>query len=72
MPRMIDHEDNPVRISRIRTQVSDTTYGMQFCEAYRVTWTDPATGMSIVRMVGDKKSALTLKRQIQGKNTVAA
>ena len=69
---MIDHEDNPVRISRIRTQINRTSYGMQWCEAFKVTWTDPATGMSIVRMVGDRKSALTLKRQIQGKNTVAA
>lgn len=72
MPRMIDHEDNPVRISRIRTQINRTTDGMQWCEAYKVTWTDPATGMSIARMVGDRKSALQLKRQIQGKNTVAA
>ena len=69
---MIDHEDNPVRISRIRTQINRTSYGMQWCEAYRVTWTDPGTGMSIARMVGDRKSALQLKRQIQGKNTVAA
>ena len=69
---MVNHEDNPVRISRIRTQISRTSYGMQWCEAFKVTWTDPATGMSIVRMVGDKKSALQLKRQIQGKNTVAA
>jgi hypothetical protein len=69
---MVNHEDNPVRISRIRTQINRTRDGMQWCEAYKVTWTDPATGMSIVRMVGDRKSALTLKRQIQGKNTVAA
>ena len=69
---MINHEDNPVRISRIRTQISDTSYGMQWAEAYRVTWTDPATGISVVRMVGDRKSALALKRQLQGKNTVAA
>ena len=69
---MVNHEDNPVRISRIRTQINRTSYGMQWCEAFKVTWTDPATGMSIVRMVGDRKSALTLKRQIQGKNTVAA
>ena len=69
---MQNHEDNPVRISRIRTQINRTSYGMQWCEAFKVTWTDPATGMSIVRMVGDRKSALTLKRQIQGKTTVAA
>lgn len=71
MPRMIDHEDNPVRISRIRTQINRTSYGMQWCEAFKVTWTDPATGMSIARMVGDRKSALALKRQIQGKAVVA-
>ena len=68
---MQNHEDNPVHISRIRTQVNDTTYGMQFCEAYRVKWTDPATGISVVRMVGDRKSALALKRQLQGKAVVA-
>ena len=69
---MVNHEDNPVSISHIRTQINRTRDGMQFCEAYRVKWTDPATGVSVVRMVGDKKSALQLKRQIQGKNTVAA
>lgn len=68
---MVNHEDNPVRISRIRTQINRTSYGMQWCEAFKVTWTDPATGMSIARMVGDRKSALALKRQIQGKAVVA-
>ena len=69
---MQNHEENPVHISRIRTQVNRTRDGMQWCEAYRVKWTDPATGMSIARMVGDRSSALRLKREIQGKNTVAA
>lgn len=69
---MQNHEDNPVRISRIRTQINRTSYGMQWCEAYRVSWTCPATYATLWMMVGDRKSALALKRQLQGKNTVAA
>jgi hypothetical protein len=69
---MINHEDNPVRISRIITQKCRTSYGMQWAEAYRVSWTDPANGSSLVRMVGSLADAKRLKREIQGKNTVAA
>ena len=61
--------DNPpptVSISRIRTQVAHTTEGWQFCEAYRVKWTDHSSGTTIVKMVGDRKAALTLKRQLKG------
>jgi hypothetical protein len=61
--------DNPpptVTISRIRTQVAHTSDGWQFCEAYRVKWTDHTSGTTIVQMVGDRKSALRLKRQLKG------
>ena len=61
--------DNPpptVSISRIRTQVAHTSDGWQFCEAYRVKWTDHSSGTTIVKMVGDRKSALRLKRQLKG------
>jgi hypothetical protein len=63
---MISHEENPIRISRLRTQVAHTRDGMQWAEAYRVHWTDPASGATMVRMVGDRKSALLLKRQLKG------
>ncbi len=65
---MITHEENPVKISRIRTQIQDTTDGMQWAETFRVRWTDPASGSTIVRLVGDRRAALRLKRQIQGVN----
>jgi hypothetical protein len=68
---MVNHEENPVRISRIITQKSRTRDGMQWCEAYRVTWTDPANGSSLVRMVGSLADAKRLKRQIQGKPIAA-
>ncbi len=61
--------DNPpptVSISRIRTQVAHTSDGWQFCEAYRVKWTDHSSGTTIVQMVGDRKAALRLKRQLKG------
>jgi len=61
--------DNPpptVSISRIRTQVAHTSQGWQFCEAYRVKWADPTSGTTIVKMVGDRKSALRLKRELKG------
>jgi hypothetical protein len=61
--------DNPpptVSISRIRTQVAHTSQGWQFAEAYRVKWTDHTSGTTIVQMVGDRKSALRLKRQLKG------
>lgn len=68
---MTNHEENPVRISKIITQKSRTTYGTQWAEGYRVTWTDPASGLSIARLVADRKSALRLKREIQGKPIAA-
>lgn len=68
---MVNHEENPVRISRVRTQVSRTTDGMQWAEGYRVTWTDPASGTSLARLVADRKSALRLKRELQGKPITA-
>ena len=61
---MTDHDT--VTISRIRTQVAHTTEGWQFCEAYRVKWTDHTSGTTIVKMVGDRKAALRLKRHLKG------
>jgi hypothetical protein len=62
------HDISPptVTISRIRTQVAHTSQGWQFCEAYRVKWADPTSGTTIVKMVGDRKSALRLKRELKG------
>ena len=68
---MQNHEENPVRITRIRTQEVRTPYGTQWAEGYRVTWTDPASGTSLARLVADKKSALRLKRELQGKPITA-
>lgn len=68
---MQNHEDNPVRISKIITQKSRTSWGMQWAEAYRVTWTCPATYATLWMTVGDKKSALALKRKLQGKPIAA-
>lgn len=62
----MNHEENPVRISRIRTQVMRTSIGKQWCEAYCVIWTDPASGLRITRTVGDRKAALALKRDLKG------
>ena len=62
------HDLSPptVSISRIRTQVAHTSEGWQFCEAYRVKWTDHSSGTTIVKMVGDRKAALRLKRHLKG------
>lgn len=63
---MQDLSPPTVSISRIRTQVHHTSDGWQFAEAYRVKWTDHTSGTTIVKMVGDRKSALRLKRELKG------
>jgi len=62
------HDLSPptVTVTRIRTQVQHTSVGWQFCEAYRVKWTDHSSGTTIVKMVGDRKAALRLKRHLKG------
>jgi hypothetical protein len=62
----MNHEENPVRIKRIRTQVMRTSIGKQWAEAFCVIWTDPASGSRITRTVGDRKAALRLKRDLLG------
>ena len=64
--RMQDNPPPTVSISRIRTQVAHTSDGWQFAEAYRVKWTDHTSGTTLVQMVGDRRAALRLKRQLKG------